>query len=61
MIQQLIDFIIGLPQYFASFSTWLTSPINSTYLNISPLALFSIGGASILIVVIAVHVVRLFV
>lgn len=61
MIDGFVDFLLGIPETVASFSDWLIEPIDSTFLNISPLALFSVAGVAIIIGIIAVHVVRLFI
>lgn len=61
MEQTLFDFILDIPKFVSLFATWLLNPINETYLNISPLGLFSVAGFSIFIGIIAIHIVRLFV
>lgn len=61
MINTLFDFLLDIPQTIANFSNWLITPINSTYLDISPLGLLGIGGAGIIITIISIHVVRLFI
>lgn len=62
MYQQLIDWVLNIPQVVASFGSWLIEPIKEGYFNnVSPLGLFSIAGVSIIIAIIGVHVVRLFV
>lgn len=60
MLEQLFDFLLNIPQTIAGFGNWLITPINTTYFNISPLALFGIGGTGFLITIITIHVVRLF-
>lgn len=60
MENTLWQFLLGIPQYLAQFSDWLLSPIGNG-IDVSPLGLFGIGGATVLIFIIGVHVVRMFV
>lgn len=41
------NWIIGLPTVFVGFFEWLTQPL--PYLDIAPLALFSVAGLTVLI------------
>lgn len=61
MEQTLFNFILEIPRVISLFGTWLVSPISEKYLNISPLGLLGIGGVSFIVILISVHVVRLFV
>ena len=61
MEKQLFDFALEIPQALASFGNWLVTPLDEKLLNISPLGLLGIGGASFVIAIIVVHIVRLFV
>lgn len=61
MVSSLVDWLLNIPLYLGEFSSWLVSPLNERYLNISPLGLFTIGGSTILISIIVLHVVRLFI
>lgn len=47
MIDTLIDWLINLPILFAEFGTWLTSDL--PYINVSPLAMFSLTGITALV------------
>ena len=60
MSEILFEWLLNIPQYLGEFSSWLTSPINEKYINISPLGLFTIGGSAILLSIITIHVLRLF-
>lgn len=59
MVNELVNFLLGIPQAVASFGSWLTTPLGNG-LNISPLALFGVGGVSVITGIIAIHIVRLF-
>lgn len=61
MIETLFNFLLEIPQAVANMGEWLVSPMSEKYLNISPLALFGIGGTSIIIGIIIVHVVKMFI
>lgn len=61
MFETLWRFVLEIPQAVANFGNFLISPISEKYLNISPLALLGIGGTTILISIIIVHVVKLFI
>lgn len=61
MFETLFKWLLDIPQVIAQFGSWLTNPIYPPYITISPLALFGIGGGSVIIVLIGVHVVRLFI
>lgn len=56
----IFEWVLNIPNTLAQFSEWLIAPINETYLNISPLGLFGIGGGSFIIGLIGIHIVRLF-
>jgi len=55
-MENLFNFLLNIISIIASFGSWLTTPLE--YINISPLALFSVGGITIII---GVHLVRLFI
>lgn len=59
MEQQLFDFLMNVPQTIGAFSNWLMSPIYAPYINVSPITLFSVGGVSVIIWILGIHVVRL--
>lgn len=61
MENTLFEFLLDIPRVIANFSGWLVSPISERYLNISPLGLLGVGGFSILVGIIIVHVVKLFI
>lgn len=61
MENTLFEWLLGIPQTIASFGNWLVSPLASGYIDISPLALLSVAGVSVLIALIVVHIVRLFI
>lgn len=61
MYQSIFDFFMGIPETLAGFGNWLVSPIDDTFLVISPLELLGIGGIATIIAIIVIHVVRLFV
>lgn len=61
MYNDLFDFLLDVPQALANFGGWLITPINPTYLNISPLGLLGVTGTAIVISIIVVHVVKLFI
>lgn len=61
MLETLFNFLLQIPQAVANFGNWLLSPLNEKYLNISPLAMLGIGGTTIIISIIIVHVVKLFI
>lgn len=52
------QWVFEIPQKVAPFVNWLTTPINTTYLNVTPLAFFGIGT---ILLILGVHIVRLFV
>lgn len=61
MVNELFNWILQIPQTIASFGSWLMSPIYDPYIKLSPLALLGIGGVSTIIIIIGVHVVKLFI
>ena len=61
MVNELFDFLIQIPESLSNFGSWLTTPLDPDLFNISPLGLLGVGGLSFVIVLISVHVVRLFV
>ena len=61
MEQTLFDFILNIPLFLSKLGSWLVSPINERFLNISPLALFGVGGVSIFLGIITIHIIKLFV
>lgn len=61
MENTLWNFLIEIPQALAKFGSWLVSPINEKWLNISPLGLLGIGGTTFIIALIVIHVVKLFI
>lgn len=61
MAETLFNWLLNIPQYVASFGSWLTSDMLIGSWSISPLGLFGLGGVAVLIGIIGVHVVRLFI
>jgi len=61
MIDQLFNFLLDIPQTLANFGQWLVTPLNERWLNISPLGLLGIGGTTVIISLIVVHIVKLFI
>ena len=61
MDKTLFDWLLGIPQYIASFAGWLTTDLQIGSWSISPLGLFGLSGVAVLIGIIGVHIVRLFV
>ena len=61
MENTLFNWLLEIPQTIANLCNWLISPISEKYINISPLGLLGIGGTTILLVIIGVHVVKLFI
>ena len=55
-MESLFDFLLNILSVVASFGTWLITPLK--YVNMSPLALFSIGGIT---AIITIHLIRLFI
>jgi len=55
-MQELFDWLLNLPLVFIQFFGWLTTDL--PYINMSPLAIFSFGGITILI---GILLVRLFI
>lgn len=47
MFETLGSWLVELPQLFAKFGEWLTDPL--PYINVSPLAVFSVAGVSVLL------------
>lgn len=60
MEQEIFKTIINIPQMIAQFASWFVTPL-SDKINISPLGLLSIAGASVIIALVGIHIVRLFV
>jgi len=48
-----LDWVIKLPQAFAQFGQWLIEPL--PYINIAPLALFSVAGITAIVALKAVR------
>lgn len=46
-MENLWNWVINLPLVFTEFLSWLT--VDLPYINMSPLALFSVGGLTIII------------
>lgn len=61
MEQMLFDWVLQIPQTVASFGNWLTNDLQIGSWSISPLGLLGIGGVSVVIGIIGVHIVRLFI
>lgn len=55
-METLFNFLLNIIQVVASFGQWLITPLE--HINMSPLALFSVAGISIII---GIHLVRLFI
>lgn len=47
MVNTLINWLLSLVQEFAKFGTWLTTDL--PYINISPLAIFSFTGITLIL------------
>ena len=47
MVNSLFNWLLNLPIEFSRFGNWLVT--NLPYINISPLAIFSLGGLSVII------------
>lgn len=60
MENTLYNWLLNIPQTIAGFGNWLVKPIGNG-IDISPLGLLGVGGISVLIVIIGVHVVKLFI
>lgn len=56
----IVSFLLEIPQAVGLIAKWLVEPINTQYLNISPLGLFGVAGVGVIITLIGIHVVRLF-
>jgi len=54
-MENLWHWVINLPLVFTQFFSWLTTDL--PYINLSPLALFSFGGLTALIVFLLVRLV----
>jgi len=54
-MENLWQWVINLPLVFTQFFSWLTTDL--PYINLSPLALFSFGGLTALIVFLLVRLV----
>ena len=61
MTNQIFDILLGIPQYLAQFGSWLTTPINEQFFNISPLGLFGVGGGAFVIALLGIHIIKLFI
>lgn len=61
MVQELINWLLQIPQACAEMGKFLTSPIYSPYINQTPLELLSVSGIAVIITIIGVHVVKLFI
>lgn len=57
----IFNWLLQVPQAVGQFANWLTSDLQIGEWSISPLGLFGIGGTTILIGIIGVHIVRLFI
>ena len=55
-MENLFDFLLNSLHIVAQFGQWLITPLD--YVNMSPLALFSVAGIS---TIIAIHLIRLFI
>ena len=60
-MEAIYKWLLEIPQAVAYFGSWLVSPINEQFLNISPLGLLGIGGGAVIITLIGVHILRLFI
>ena len=54
-MQNLWNWVINLPLVFTDFYSWLTADL--PYINISPLALFSFGGLTALVILLLIRLV----
>lgn len=59
MAEIIYDWIIDIPIAVAEFGKWLTTDLK--ILGVTPLSLLGIGGASVIITIIGVHIVKLFI
>ena len=57
----LFQWVLEIPSSVAQFTDWLTEPINDLYLPLSPLELLGLGGVTFIIVLIVIHVIKLFI
>lgn len=60
MVNEIVNFLLGIPQTIATFGSWLVTPLGNG-ITLSPLALLGVGGVSVIIGLIGLHIVRLFV
>lgn len=54
MVMRLLEWLLTIPQILAQFTSWIIQPL--PVINLSPLALISVGGIGLLI---AWHLTRL--
>lgn len=52
---------MNIPLYLAKVGEWLTEDYDFIWFEASPLTLFTVGGFALVLVIVGVHVVRLFV
>lgn len=57
MADSIWSFIMNVPQQLAPFTTWLFSEL--PYVHIAPIALFGIGGFTVILTLHLVHLVNL--
>lgn len=58
MEKDLFGWVLQIPQTISNIADWLNTPLQ--YINMSPLGLLGIAGGSALLVIIGVHIVKLF-
>lgn len=56
----IFQWLLEIPQAVGNMASWLTTELQIGEWSITPLGLFGIGGGTILIGIIAIHIVRLF-
>lgn len=61
MFNELFEFLLNIPQTLSQFGSWLITPLNEQWLNISPLGLLGVGGIGFIIVIITTHIIKLFI
>ena len=59
METELFNWLLDIPTTIAGFGSWLTTPLD--VINISPLGLLGVAGVTTIIIIIAVHIVKLFI
>lgn len=55
-MNDMIEWLVHLPQYFAQFGDWLVTPVGIGDLTISPIAMFGSGALVFVGVIIALKI-----